>query len=37
MTELEKMHAGLLYDANYDPKLIELRTECLNQILIILQ
>lgn len=28
MTELEKMHAGLLYDANYDPKLIELRTEC---------
>lgn len=30
MTELEKMHAGLLYDANYDPKLIELREKCAN-------
>lgn len=28
MTELEKMQAGLLYDANYDSELIERRTAC---------
>lgn len=28
MTELEKMQQGLLYDANYDPELIQARTRC---------
>lgn len=28
MTEKEKMRAGLLYDANYDPALLEERTAC---------
>ncbi len=28
MTELEKMQRGLLYDANYDPELLQTRTRC---------
>lgn len=28
MTELEKMQRGLLYDANYDPELLQARTRC---------
>ena len=28
MTEQEKMDRGLLYDANYDPELLEQRTRC---------
>ncbi len=28
MTEWEKAQKGYLYDANYDPKLLELRTKC---------
>lgn len=28
MTEKEKMLAGMIYDANYDPQLIEERNEC---------
>ncbi len=28
MTELEKMRQGLLYDANYDPELLQARARC---------
>lgn len=28
MTEWEKAQAGYLYDANYEPELIALRTKC---------
>lgn len=28
MTELEKMQRGLLYDANYDPDLLQARIRC---------
>ena len=28
MTEKEKMHSGLLYDANYDPELCQDRIDC---------
>ncbi|MDE5750906.1 MAG: sugar O-acetyltransferase [Duncaniella sp.] len=32
MTEKEKMLAGLIYDANYDPQLIEERMKCKEMI-----